>query len=67
MAKSESSEKARAIDTPKKAQTTMLGESTGTGPLEEAVGGRIYLPTQQCTGYYPSINAPCLTVRICVE
>ena len=35
--------------------------------MEEAAGGRILLPTQQCTGYYPSINAPCLTVRICVE
>ena len=35
--------------------------------MEGAAGGRIYLPTQQCTGYYPSLNAPCLTVRICVE
>ena len=31
--------------------------------LKEAAGG---LPTQFCTGYYPSINYPCVSVRICV-
>lgn len=35
--------------------------------IEGAAGGRIALPTQVCTGYYPSLNAPCVTVRICVE
>jgi hypothetical protein len=34
--------------------------------MGDAAGGRISLPTQYCTGYYPSINAPCITVRVCV-
>jgi hypothetical protein len=24
------------------------------------------LPTCQCTGYYPTINAPCQTVQVCI-
>jgi hypothetical protein len=36
-----------------------------TEEMEKAAGG--LLPTQYCTGYYPSINYPCLSVHICVD
>jgi hypothetical protein len=41
-----------------------LTELTAT-ELGSVVGGQVTLvclPTHQCTGYYPSINAPCTTV-----
>ena len=36
--------------------------------MDKVAGGvaqQSLLPTCQCTGYYPSINAPCESVRIC--
>jgi len=29
----------------------------------ECVAGAQYAPTQQCTGYYTTIDAPCATIR----
>jgi hypothetical protein len=29
----------------------------------ESVGGAQYLPSQGCTGYYTTIDAPCATIR----
>ncbi|MFN2464163.1 MAG: class I lanthipeptide [Candidatus Dormibacteria bacterium] len=33
--------------------------------LRQAAGGVIALPTQMCTGYYPSINYPCVSYKVC--
>ena len=32
-----------------------------------AADAQSLIPTCVCTGYYPSINAPCLTVQACIQ
>ena len=48
---------------PKKLQLRRedLGELTADELTQVAGGQAIGLPTSMCTGYYPSINAPCTT------
>ena len=36
------------------------------GQVAGGVAQESLLPTCRCTGYYPSINAPCVSERICV-
>lgn len=45
-----------------------LSELT-TEELAKLAGGqdtKTLIPTNRCTGYYPSINAPCPTFRECI-
>ncbi|HEX8002032.1 MAG TPA: hypothetical protein VF519_04990 [Mycobacteriales bacterium] len=42
-----------------------LAELT-TPELAAVAGAYRPLPTQDCTGYYPSLNAPC-SLRECIE
>ncbi len=39
-----------------------LGRVAGGGADQQSL-----IPTCMCTGYYPSINAPCVTVQACIE
>ncbi|HEU0130424.1 MAG TPA: hypothetical protein VFQ85_05460 [Mycobacteriales bacterium] len=47
-----------------------LAELTGA-ELTSVAGGQVSLlciPTQyNCTGYYPSLNAPCRTLNDCIQ
>ena len=46
---------------------TVMARELSADEMGDAAGGQVNLPTQLCTGYYPSLNAPCVSVRVCVK